>query len=73
MGLFLGQLAWWPWTFWSHGIAAILLGVAAVLIIPSDKADDIPRSQTFDFVGAVLGVAGLVLFNVAWNQATIVG
>ncbi|KAK5170473.1 uncharacterized protein LTR77_005061 [Saxophila tyrrhenica] len=71
-GIF-GQLAWWPWTMWSLGIAALGLGLAATFIIPADKAEQIQQDQHFDFVGALLGVAGLILFNVAWNQATVVG
>jgi hypothetical protein len=32
-----------------------------------------PPSRKFDYAGTVLGVCGLVLVNVAWNQAPVVG
>ncbi|EIN09836.1 MFS general substrate transporter [Punctularia strigosozonata HHB-11173 SS5] len=37
---------------------------------PSDESTAGPR---FDWLGAVLGIGGLVLVNFAWNQAPIVG
>lgn len=34
---------------------------------------EIQETEGFDWTGAITGVAGLVLFNVAWNRAPTVG
>ncbi|KAJ5768717.1 drug resistance protein [Penicillium odoratum] len=72
------QLAWWPWTFWSMAIYCLILAILGVIVIPSYPSSC--RSLSFtelclelDIIGAVFGVAGLVLVNVAWNQAPVVG
>lgn len=73
------QLAWWPWTFWLMAIFCCVNGVLAIFIIPNYFHHDDTASQKdtkqqyFDWKGAVTGVVGLVLFNIAWNQAPIVG
>ena len=73
-GALLSQLAWWPWEFWIMGIACCILGVIAVIVVPPSTGDSRLRcEERFDMLGAISGVAGLVLFNVAWNQAPIVG
>ena len=74
-GALFSQLSWWPWTFFSTGIACAVLGSLAVTFIPADDRDALNNNgqQSFDFVGSVLGVSGLVLFNFAWNQAVVVG
>jgi MFS family permease len=72
-GSLFSQLVWWPWAFWSFGLACFGLAVSAVLIIPkalSHKPKDPPG---FDFSGCVVGVAGLVLINVAWNNGPLYG
>ena len=73
------QLAWWPWTFFSLAIWMFILGVLSWLIIPPSLPSP-ARSMNLwkilvelDVIGAVLGIGGLVLINVAWNQAPIVG
>lgn len=70
----LAQLAWWPWGYWILCIYCILLSGASFLVIPSDDpiAWPIPREK-FDPWGTTVGVAGLILMNVAWNQAGVVG
>ena len=82
------QLAWWPWTFFTLAIyCAILAAVSAWVVPPSPKGQQHPLHDAggglsgfvrlvvieMDFVGAALGIGGLVLINVAWNQAPIVG
>ncbi|KAK5128198.1 MFS multidrug transporter-like protein [Cryomyces antarcticus] len=73
----LAQLAWWPWAFWALAIACVGTLLLSCLIIPADSRSSPldPSSQppTFDFLGCVTGVSGLVLVNFAWNQAPIVG
>lgn len=72
-GSIFAQLAWWPWTLWSIGITTACMGVAVFFVFPADDKEEIPKGQKFDFIGAGLGVSGLILFNFAWNQATVVG
>ncbi|KAL1630790.1 hypothetical protein SLS54_000661 [Diplodia seriata] len=74
------QFAWWPWTYWVASIVCFGYGVLAWFVVPADEeqeahldATGAPVKQTFDYLGAVTGVSGLVLFNVAWNQAPVVG
>lgn len=77
-GLF--SLTWWPWTFFSFAIALAAVVVAAWLVIPDPPRRVSTKGQSLrekildlDPLGAVTGVAALVLFNFAWNQAPIVG
>ncbi|KAF9894944.1 hypothetical protein FE257_004566 [Aspergillus nanangensis] len=75
------QLAWWPWTYWTMALVAVgcaAIGYLVVVPIPQDYSVEYDLSaqgiwQTLDIPGAVCGIAGLVLVNVAWNQAPIVG
>ncbi|KAK3492588.1 major facilitator superfamily domain-containing protein [Neurospora hispaniola] len=73
------ELAWWPWAFWSFAIALLCLAGAAQLIIP-DSVDAHASSCSFfdklkqlDAIGGTVGVSALILINIAWNQAPIVG
>lgn len=76
-GLF--TLAWWPWAFWSYAITLVLLAALSALVIPAQsrsRDQDKPlreKLQMLDIPGAVTGVAALVLFNFAWNQAPAYG
>ena len=65
----LSQFAWWPWAYWCMALTCALFAAAATIVIPDQEGTDTP----FDYTGAALGVSGLVLFNVAWNQAPVVG
>lgn len=80
-GTFAGifALAWWPWTFWSFAIVLVVVAIAAELTIPDPQILG-PKPKTakalieeLDLLAAAVGIAGLVLFNFAWNQAPIVG
>lgn len=64
------QKVWWPWAYWCMAIVCCLTAMGAFFIIPT-----LPNhgKKSFDVLGSVLGVAGLVLLNVAWNQAPTVG
>ncbi|KAK4501238.1 hypothetical protein PRZ48_007045 [Zasmidium cellare] len=79
-GIF-GQLAWWPWTFFSFAITLVGIAIVSFLTIP-DPQDTKPgiKGKTskeaiwaMDVPGATVGITALVLFNFAWNQAPIVG
>ena len=74
-GAIFAQLSWWPWVFWSTGLACAVLGALAAVVIPADGKSEASKEdkQAFDLVGSVLGVSGLVLFNFAWNHAVVVG
>jgi MFS family permease len=68
----------WEWGF--YVLAAVCLGLAglSLLILPSAEGKTkLKETESLwvqlDLVGMLLGVSGLVLFNFAWNQATIVG
>lgn len=86
-GLF-AELLWWPWVFWATSIVCCGLAIVAHVTIPQlpgernrrdsssarqEQTDDQGSGLGFDWVGTVVGISGLVLFNVAWNQAPTVG
>lgn len=72
-GSLFAELAWWPWAFWSYGIAAFVLGALALLIIPKPLSERPEIRPAFDWSGSLLVVAGLVLVNVAFNNAPLYG
>ncbi|PWY65386.1 MFS general substrate transporter [Aspergillus eucalypticola CBS 122712] len=74
----ISQLCWWPWTFWSMAIYCLLLAIIGVFVIPAAYSPvhgmEIMRIvKELDLIGSVLGITGLVLVNLAWNQAPVVG
>jgi MFS family permease len=84
----LAEEAHWSWAYWGLAIACAVMAVVSVVVVPSfpgsaneyeDDEDDENRSvekepmwRRLDVPGTILGVAGLVLINVALNQAPIV-
>ena len=67
----LAQYAWWPAALWMNVGACAGLAALGLAVVPADElGDDRPE---LDVLGALLGVGGLVLVNVAWNEAPIVG
>ncbi|KAL2863188.1 MFS transporter [Aspergillus lucknowensis] len=68
------QLAWWPWTYWSMAIVSVVCAAIAYLVIAPIRhtrpAD--PIFTSLDIPGAFTGITGLVLVNIAWNQAPTV-
>ncbi|KAF2713905.1 major facilitator superfamily transporter [Pleomassaria siparia CBS 279.74] len=72
-GSLFAQLTWWPWAFWSYGITAFVLSVFALLIIPKALSDPPAIHPKFDWTGSFCVVAGLVLINVAFNNAPLYG
>lgn len=77
----LAQLAWWPWMFYITTIVCCIMGAISFFAIPRLPADEQRQSNgieesandTFDWLGSSTGLAGLVLFNIAWNRAPKVG
>ncbi|KAL1296532.1 hypothetical protein AAFC00_000040 [Neodothiora populina] len=77
-GAVFAQLAWWPWTFWSFGIASFALSAFALLAVPKQLGKDAQfagghQRPDFDWAGSVTGVVGLVLVNIAWNNGPLYG
>ncbi|KAK9466113.1 hypothetical protein V1512DRAFT_263887 [Lipomyces arxii] len=77
-GSIFGQLVWWPWCYWVMGIVCLLLTVVSSLVIPRRYDGAIPPIDKelvakLDIVGSIIGVIGLILFNIAWNQGPSVG
>ncbi|KAH7153639.1 major facilitator superfamily domain-containing protein [Dactylonectria macrodidyma] len=75
-----GDPEWWPWAFYSFAIALAVITVLASFVIPDPphkvSTKDMPLSEVIaqlDLLGATVGVLSLVLINIAWNQAPIVG
>lgn len=64
------QFLWWPWAYWAMATACLSIAVIAWIVIPACPSKDEKDAlfQRLDVLGSVLGVGGLVLVNVAWNQ-----
>ncbi|MCJ1283939.1 hypothetical protein MMC26_003270 [Xylographa opegraphella] len=71
----LAERATWPIAYYCMAIVCFLGALCAMFIVPNPKKDHNgpQKDNSFDFTGAMVGIAGLVLFNVAWNQAPSVG
>lgn len=71
-GALTAQMGHWPWAFYANAICFALVCSLAWFVVP-DVERHAPPEATFDWLGAVTGVVGLVLFNFSWNQAPAVG
>ncbi|KAJ3535722.1 hypothetical protein NM208_g7020 [Fusarium decemcellulare] len=75
----LSQRVWWPWAYWVMCCACLLFALAGFFIVPSSHHHAVRTPSTsgiwkrVDALGSVTGVAALVIFNFAWNQAPVVG
>ena len=74
------QLAWWPWLFWVCAIACAAFALLGWLALPriyhereKETLTLLEWTEELDIIGACLGVGGLALVNLAWNQAPISG
>lgn len=72
-GSLYAEVVWWPWAFWSFGVALWCLAVFALLVVPKELSEKPVNPPGFDFMGSVLGVSGMVLVNVAWNNGPLYG
>lgn len=75
----------WSWAYYLMGIVCVLIATAAVFVIPKDdiRREDWATSSGcayllqvishLDLGAGTIGITGLVLFNIAWNQAPVVG
>jgi MFS family permease len=71
-GLF-AQVVWWPWAFWSFGITCWGLAAFALLVVPRELSEKPMHPPGFDWTGSLMGVIGLILVNVAWNNGPLYG
>jgi MFS family permease len=72
------EYASWSWSFYMFAIGLVFIAVVGVFAIPT-----IPRSPThftvktliaeLDLLAAAVGITGLILVNIAWNQAPTAG
>ncbi|KAM0755524.1 MFS general substrate transporter [Meredithblackwellia eburnea MCA 4105] len=60
-----------PWIWWLHAIKNAATFILAVFCIPPAVGSAL--GGTVDWVGAFLGVSGLILFNFSFNQAPSAG
>ncbi|KAL7924334.1 major facilitator superfamily domain-containing protein [Trichoderma austrokoningii] len=61
----------WTWLFFFLAVLGSVVYGAAIMVVPDDEPLD--PGGTIDWVGAYLGMAGLIPFNFIWNQAPIAG
>ncbi|THY26622.1 MFS general substrate transporter [Aureobasidium pullulans] len=77
-GALFSQTTWWPWTFWSYGAAAFGMSAFSLLVVPKQLAKEaqfagVTHVPGFDWTGSALGVIGLVLVNIAFNNGPLYG
>ena len=69
-----GQLAWWPWAFWSLAIACAAVALlAAFVVVPAEVAEPVHPEGKVDWLGAAIVVTGIIMFIYSWNEAPGVG
>jgi MFS family permease len=75
IGSAFAQYVWWPWVMGVYAVGCFLLASLAQWIVPHDSPKPIigTSQPPFDSLGAALGVCGLLLLNISWNQAPIDG
>ncbi|KAL6940698.1 hypothetical protein ACO0QE_004611 [Hanseniaspora vineae] len=62
----------WSWCFWAYAILTFLTLILNILFCPNGIPKN-TKNIKMDWIGALLAVVGLVLFNFSWNQGAIVG
>lgn len=69
------QLATWPWCYYMTTIICFCCLISVYLFVPKDLPDatNVPKWRQFSYFGALFSISGLVLFDVAWTQASAVG
>lgn len=72
-GSLFAEVAWWPWALWSYGITAFGLCIMSLIVIPKQLAERPKNPPGFDWTGSFVGVAGLLLVNIAWNNGPLYG
>lgn len=67
------QFTFWPWYFYVACLVQTAVAVIAFFAIPQNIGVNRGKRQSFDTLGAITGVCGLVLVNFAFNQGPVVG
>ncbi|KAL6835650.1 hypothetical protein J3E69DRAFT_361017 [Trichoderma sp. SZMC 28015] len=76
------EFVWWPWSYWLMGCITAAVALCGYFAVPSSQShyESLqPRPSLRDILWATdvpagaLGIAALVFFNLAWNQAVVVG
>ncbi|KIW70364.1 hypothetical protein PV04_02639 [Phialophora macrospora] len=70
-GLFV-QLVPWKWLFFFLAMLGAAVFTLFYFVVPSE-GEPFDKHGSFDYLGAYLATAGLILFNFVWNQAPAVG
>ncbi|EFX01474.1 major facilitator superfamily transporter [Grosmannia clavigera kw1407] len=70
-GLFI-RYSTWPWLFYFMAIVTFAVFSALVLLLPKNE-EIFDEGGKIDYIGAVLGLGGLAVFNIVWTQAPSVG
>ncbi|KAK2021798.1 MFS general substrate transporter [Colletotrichum zoysiae] len=69
---FFVQLLPWKWLFFFLAMLGTAVFILFAMVVPEEPERMDPNGK-IDFVGAYLGVTGLILFNFVWNQAPNAG
>ncbi|KAF2806396.1 MFS general substrate transporter [Mytilinidion resinicola] len=72
----IAELYWWPWCFWILSAVCLCVMAMTFCIIPNEEGPLHPPGidrPTFDYLGSLTGVTGLILINFALNQAPLAG
>lgn len=62
----------WPWIFYAYGIASFVNLLMILYTVPKNIPTNI-NGFKMDWIGSVIGVLGLIIFNFVWNQGSIDG
>ncbi|KAL2822741.1 major facilitator superfamily domain-containing protein [Aspergillus cavernicola] len=74
IGAAFAEYLWWPWVIWLYSIGCFVIAGIALWIIPPDShLSRQAEGASFDCIGFCLGVDGLLLLNISWNQAPVDG
>ncbi|KAL7933044.1 major facilitator superfamily domain-containing protein [Trichoderma chlorosporum] len=68
----LAQLTPWKYMFFAFTILGVLVTALVTFVVPGET-EPLDKDARVDYIGCYLGVTGLILFNIVWNQAPSVG
>jgi MFS family permease len=72
-GALFAEFVYWPWAFWTFTLTCWGFAILAILVIPQELNETPVNPPGFDYMGSLLGVVGLILINIAWNNAPMYG
>ncbi|KAF0331349.1 efflux pump antibiotic resistance protein [Colletotrichum asianum] len=67
-----GQLTQWWWLFFFLALLGSVIFGLFIIIVPGEPTPMDPLGKV-DYIGAYLGVSGLIVFNFVWTQSALVG